>query len=227
MQVTVVLLIAGSGRRFGTTIPKQYIQVAGIPLLIHCLKQLEKSPFIQCVQPVIAQGDPFYHDCIAQYPTSLNLLDPVTGGKERVHSMQAGLSALSNHHTWVAIHDAARPLLPSKMLTSLFHTAQKHGAAAPALAVVDTIKKIDEHGFVLQTPVRDTLRAVQTPQVARKVWFEKALQQLNGKLDQVTDDMSLLELAGYPVYLSEGDPRCRKITHPEDFNWLTQQLNVT
>jgi len=110
------------------------------------------------------------------------------------------------------------------MLDRLFKAAYQHGAAAPALKVIDTIKQINTQGFVTKTPVRNQLRAVQTPQVARRAWFIDALCRTQAQLDQITDDMSLLELAGYPVFLSEGDPHNRKITLPEDLQWLKQQL---
>ncbi|MDQ6962451.1 MAG: 2-C-methyl-D-erythritol 4-phosphate cytidylyltransferase [Mariprofundaceae bacterium] len=225
MQVTVVLLIAGSGRRLGSDIPKQYIEVNGKALLLHCLQHLSRCAQIKFVKPVIAQDDSYYHSCIAQHDFSFTLLNPVVGGSERVYSMQAGLNALSQQHEWVAIHDAARPLVEATMLNTLFKAAAQHGAAAPALHVIDTIKKIDANGFVLQTPERQSLRAVQTPQVARKAWFEDAFSRLGVQLNQVTDDMSLLEACHYPVFLSEGHPNNRKITMPEDLTWLKQTLD--
>lgn len=227
MQVTVILLIAGSGRRLGTSIPKQYIKIGDDPLLIHCLKHLAQSAQVRFVQPVIAADDTYYHGAIAKHHFPFTLLDAVIGGKERVDSMQAGLAAIPKKHAWVAVHDAARPLVQGAMLASLFQAAWQHGAAAPALHVVDTIKQVNAQGFVVNTPPRHHLRAVQTPQVARRAWFEHALQHLAGRLDQVTDDMSLLELAGYPVFLSEGDLDNRKITWPEDLQWLQQKILKT
>jgi len=224
MRVTVLLLAAGSGRRLGSETPKQYLRVAGETLLVHCLRSLSREPRIDAVQPVIAEGDAFFSTCIEGHDFPFSLLPAVTGGAERALSMANGLAVLPGDTEWVAVHDVARPVPPADMLTRLFDVAAQHGAAIPALPVTDTIKQVDAEGRVLATLDRHQLRAVQTPQVAKKEWYDRAVDQLQRDLHTHTDDASLLEAAGYPVFVCVGDAANRKITTPEDMDWLQQHI---
>jgi len=222
MHVTVLLLAAGSGRRFGTEIPKQYLRVAGRTLLAHCLLSLSQEPRVRAVQPVIADGDAFFAESLNEECLTFELLPPVTGGAERAISMCRGLAVLPEGTEWVAVHDVARPAPPASMLTRLFDAAGRYGAAVPGLPVTDTIKQVDRQGMVQQTLERQALRAIQTPQVAKKAWFDQAVAVQGERLHVHTDDASMLEAAGFPVHVCPGDVRNRKITTPEDLDWLRQ-----
>lgn len=224
MHVTVLLLAAGSGRRFGAGIPKQYLRVAGQTLLSHCLLSLSREPRIRAVQPVIARGDALFAEVMNGQHYAFDLLPPVTGGAERALSMAKGLAALPEDSEWVAVHDVARPVPPAPMLARLFDTALQHGAAVPALPVTDTVKKVDASGRVLVTLDRHQLRAIQTPQVARKVWFDRAVNDKQQDLHTHTDDASLLEAAGFSVFVCAGDAANRKITTAEDMDWLQHHI---
>ncbi|RMH51880.1 MAG: 2-C-methyl-D-erythritol 4-phosphate cytidylyltransferase [Zetaproteobacteria bacterium] len=222
--VAVLLLAAGSGRRIGGPVPKQYLDVAGRALLCHTITSLRREPRIRWIQPVIAEGDEArFAAAVATLPQE-GLLPPVHGGRERACSMAAGLKALPGEAGLVAVHDAARPLPPVEMLSALFDCAAAHGAAVPGLPVTDTIKLIDDTGVVVQTPPRARLRAVQTPQVARRDWLAAAIAQAGDALAGFTDDAALLEAAGYPVRITPGAPENRKITTAEDLRWLKEQL---
>ncbi len=224
MTVGVLLLAAGSGRRFGSAIPKQYLEVAGKPLIVHTLESLNQSTRIAVVQPVIGGQDLWYADAVAGYTWRFQLLQPVVGGAERSISMQKGLAALPDDIDMVAVHDAARALPSKALLDDVFDVAKQHGAAVPGVAVHDTIKRVNADGKVLETPDRKSLMAVQTPQVARRDWFEQALIQEKDNLHLHTDDASVLEAAGFDVYISQGDVNNRKVTTPADMLWLEEQL---
>ncbi|MDQ7003444.1 MAG: 2-C-methyl-D-erythritol 4-phosphate cytidylyltransferase [Ghiorsea sp.] len=224
MKVAVLLLAAGSGKRFGSDIPKQYLEVAGKPLIIHTLQSLNQSTHVAVVQPVIAAGDVWYADAVANYGWNFELLKPVVGGAERSNSMQRGLAALPDDIDMIAVHDAARALPSQALLDDVFKLAEKHGAAVPALPVHDTIKRIAADGKVLETPNRSSLVAVQTPQVARRDWFQQALETEKDNLHLHTDDASVLEAAGFDVYISQGDVNNRKVTTPDDMLWLEERL---
>jgi len=224
MRIGILLLAAGSGSRFGGDIPKQYVEVAGQAIILHTLASLAAESRIAVVQPVLAAGDEHFAALVEDKHYPFELLPAVSGGAERSLSMQRGLDALPQDVELVAVHDAARPLPSRALLADVLDVAERYGAAVPGVAVVDTIKRIDANGKVLQTLQRNTLRAVQTPQVARRVWFEQALQQETGSLHKHTDDASLLEAAGFDVYMSRGDSRNRKITTIEDLNWLESEL---
>lgn len=226
MDVGVLLLAAGSGSRFGGVVPKQYVQVCGKPLIMYTLEHLALEPRITVVQPVIAEGDEYFSHAVAGSSFPFDLLSPVCGGAARSMSMMQGLKALPDHVDMVAVHDAARPLPSATLLADVFDTAEQFGAAVPGVAVTDTIKRIDEAGKVIDTPERSYLRAVQTPQVARRDWFDQALARESERLHLHTDDASLLEAAGFPVHISRGDVINRKITTAEDMIWLQRQLEV-
>jgi 2-C-methyl-D-erythritol 4-phosphate cytidylyltransferase len=224
MKVGVLLLAAGSGKRFGSAIPKQYLEVASKPLIIHTLESLGQSKYIAVVQPVIGDRDLWYRDAIAGHDWNFTLLEPVVGGAERSISMQRGLAALPDDIDMVAVHDAARALPSQTLLDDVLQAADKYGAAVPGLPVHDTIKRIDASGKVLETPDRNALVAVQTPQVARRAWFESALAKEKDRLHLHTDDASVLEAAGFDVYISQGDVNNRKITTKQDMLWLEKHL---
>jgi 2-C-methyl-D-erythritol 4-phosphate cytidylyltransferase len=220
MRVGVLFLAAGSGRRFGGDIPKQYECINGLTLVELGLRHLAAESRIAWLQPVLAAGDSRFVSCLASLKLPYTVLPPVTGGAERAISMSRGLAALPAECDWVAVQDAARPIPSPSLLAGVLDAAYTHGAAVPGMAVHDTIKQVDAEGMAVATLDRTVLRAVQTPQVARRVWFDEALASFSGELDRFTDDASLLEAAGFPVFISEGEAANRKITTRQDMDWL-------
>lgn len=225
MSVGVLLLAAGQGRRIGGELPKQYRRIEGKPLLRWVLESLAAERRFSVVQPVIAEYDRHYAGAVAGPDLPFTLLPPVTGGRERADSMRHGLTALPPGVDWVAVHDAARPIPSPALLARVLDMALAHGAAVPGLAVPDTIKQVDAEGRVVATLARASLRAVQTPQVARRTWFEQALAAMDVGMTW-TDDASLLEAAGFPVHVSEGEESNRKITTGEDLAWLGRRMQA-
>jgi len=224
MEIAVLLLAAGSGRRFGSALPKQYCPVQSKPLIMHTLEHLAAEPRIRWVQPVLASGDVHYAGVVSQTDWPFTLLPPVTGGSERSESMRQGMAVLPQAVQWVAVHDAARAFPSPRLLQEVFDAALQHGAAVPGMPVHDTIKRVNHERRVVETLPRDTLVAVQTPQVARRQWFEQALQHAGRSLAAFSDDASMLEACGFPVYISEGEAMNRKLTTPDDLAWLNMHL---
>ena len=222
-----ILLAAGTGSRMGAAVPKQYLRVAGRTLLELALEHLAREPRIAWIVPVFAPGDATGPAIVARHRMRARLLPPVPGGAVRAASMLAGLRALPGEAAWVAVHDAARPIPSRALLARVLDAALAHGAAVPGLPVADTIKEVDERGFVRRTLVRARLRAVQTPQAARRDWLEQAARCAADAPGRFTDDASLLEAAGLPVFVCEGDPDNRKITTPEDLAWLQSRLSAS
>jgi len=225
METGVLLLAAGSGSRFGGDIPKQYVEVGGKAIILHTLAHLAAERRIRVVQPVIAEGDDYFAQLMKNKHFPFEILPAVTGGAERSISMQRGLAALPQDIELVAVHDAARPLPSKALLTDVLDLAERFGAAVPGLAVHDTIKRVDADGKVLETPDRHALRAVQTPQVARRDWFDQAIASESKRLHLHTDDASLLEAVGFDVHVSRGDTDNRKITTVADLVWLESVLH--
>ena len=165
-RVAAVVVAAGRGHRAGSEVPKQYRQIAGEPVIRPTLNAFLGHPQVDAVQPVIHPDDA---DAFGAATAGLkNLLPPVWGGTTRQASVRAGLEALrAAAPDFVLIHDAARPFLTDGLITRAIAAAQQHGAAVPAIAIADTVKRIDAHDLVSETLDRSRLRTVQTPQAFR------------------------------------------------------------
>ena len=143
------------------------------------------------------------------------------GGATRQATVRNALAHLPDGVRFVAVHDAARPLVSHALLDRLIATAMQYGTAIPALPVQDTLKRADDGRTVQATVPREGLYRVQTPQIFRADWLINAHRRAaEESFEQATDDAQLLERAGYPVYLVEGDPRNLKLTTPDDLHLL-------
>jgi 2-C-methyl-D-erythritol 4-phosphate cytidylyltransferase len=142
----------------------------------------------------------------------------VPGGSCRAETVRNALAAVPSEVEWVAIHDAARPLVSQSLIDRVVSAAVEHGAAAPATPVTLTIKQSRGPlpAPVLRTIPRDELWAMQTPQVMRRADLVDAFARCPIPLDQVTDDVQLLEMADRPVWLVEGEESNLKMTRPVD-----------
>ena len=147
------------------------------------------------------------------------------GGPNRAASVQSALRSVPHRFEWVAVHDAARPLISAELIDRTLQAARKHGSAAPALPVHLTIKESTSPlpAPVIRTIPRDRLFAMQTPQIFRRADLAQAFENCPLPLENITDDLQLLELAGKPVWLVEGEERNLKITTPQDLK-LAQLL---
>ncbi|WP_298964598.1 bifunctional 2-C-methyl-D-erythritol 4-phosphate cytidylyltransferase/2-C-methyl-D-erythritol 2,4-cyclodiphosphate synthase [uncultured Methylobacterium sp.] len=223
-QTAAVVVAAGRGIRVGGGTPKQYRRVAGQAVLTRTLAALAAHPEIARIQPVIAaDAAAFYEECLADLPEAVRarLAAPVEGGATRQISVRAGLEALAGAGApdHVLVHDAARPFVDRALIDRAIAAARAHRAAVPGVAVTDTIKIVDPDGRVRQTPPRDALRAVQTPQAfAFPALVEAHRAAAAEGLDGFTDDGALAEWAGLPVFVFDGDPRNRKITQASDLD---------
>lgn len=217
--VTLIVVAAGKGLRFGGDRPKQYRLLAGKPLLVHTLARLHAHPLIQSIVPVIAPDDTtLWQTLIAPHLDTLpNVRTPVSGGSERQISVRHGLDSLDPHtHTWVAIHDGARPFIDHALLDRLFAARTRADAIVPAIVIHDTVKRIDGMAQVTETLDRTHLRRIQTPQLFRLSALRAAHAHAANTGFTATDDASLMEQAGLTVLTIPGDAQNRKITRPED-----------
>lgn len=207
--VGAVIVAAGSGERFGDP-GKALVPLAGRPMLAHAIELFSGEPAV--AQIVVVLGEHTLEAgamlLAALRPRDVSIC---TGGATRALSVRAGVERIDPEIGLVAVHDAARPLATRALLRRVVAAARDVGAAAPGIAVSDTIVVVDS-GRVVAAPDRATLRAVQTPQVARREWLLAAL----ATQDDATDESSLLHRAGYPVVLVEGEPSNVKVTYPDD-----------
>jgi 2-C-methyl-D-erythritol 4-phosphate cytidylyltransferase len=213
MKYEVVIPAAGQGKRMNAGKNKQFIELDGIPVIVHTLKVFEYDP--QCTG-ILLVVNPNERDIFAamadQYEIS-KIKGLISGGSERQHSVYNGLKAASSEI--VLVHDGARPFIKKNMMTKLVKAASKDGAATVAVPVKDTIKRV-LNSEVIETVERSSLWAVQTPQAFRLsdilTAHEEALQ--SGFLG--TDDASLIERSGRKVQVIEGDYTNIKLTTPDD-----------
>ena len=225
-EVAAVVVAAGKGLRVGGDLPKQYRRVGGRAVLTRTLAALAASPRIARIQPVIApDAADFFSECVAELGPDLakKLAEPVPGGATRQQSVAAGLEGLARAGApdLVLVHDAARPFVDESLILRAVAAGAEHGAAVPGVAVSDTIKLVEEIspgiGRVHETPARDALRAVQTPQSFRFGPLLDAHRRAVAEgRDGFTDDGALAEWAGLGVVVFEGDARNRKITQAAD-----------
>lgn len=206
---------AGSGARFGAEAPKQYLPVAGRPLIYHTLAALCRSARIEAVWVVLSPGDEWWS---AEDWSGLgSKLHPLRcGGATRAESVANGLSALADSldgDDWVLVHDAARPCLSQTMLDALFDELESDPVGGIlAVPVADTLKRADADRRVIATKPRDGLWQAQTPQMFRYGLLRRALAGAMA----VTDEASAVEAAGYSPRLVRSDVTNLKVTYPGD-----------
>jgi 2-C-methyl-D-erythritol 4-phosphate cytidylyltransferase/2-C-methyl-D-erythritol 2,4-cyclodiphosphate synthase len=217
MRVAAIVLAAGSGSRAGNGLPKQFRAVGGESVLRHSLRLFAAHPRVTAVQPVI---DPTHESQFAESAAGLpKLQKPVAGGTTRQASVLAGLEAMSaSAPNIVLIHDAARPFATAGLLDRAIDAATEYNAATPALAVTDTVKRVDKHGRVVETLDRATLRTIQTPQAfAFQPILDAHRKAAAANRHDFPDDASLAEWASMNVTTFEGETGNFKLTTPDDF----------
>ncbi len=212
--VAAILLAAGSSTRMGQ-VDKQLMALRGIPLFMHSLRVLEQSDLIDSICIV------FSEDNLAEGKRTVSEASPekvaatVVGGGRRQDSVKLGIDALHSagvQPEWLVVHDAARPFIDEEMIERGLETARETGASVTAVPLKDTVKQVEDH-VVTDTPARDRLRIVQTPQVFRASTLIKAHAAVT---EDVTDDASMVEMNGGTVTVFAGSYDNIKITTPED-----------
>ncbi|MFZ5877147.1 MAG: 2-C-methyl-D-erythritol 4-phosphate cytidylyltransferase [Nitrospirota bacterium] len=217
MSVVAVIPAAGGGSRLGGGSPKQYLPLAGMPVLARTLAAFDSSAEIHAIVVVAPPGDESRCRAVAIAPYGWRkILAVVPGGAARQDSVARGLDAAGADASIIVVHDAARPLVSDDLIRRVVRAARVSGAALAALPIVDTLKRrIGDHGAIT-TVDRDGFWAAQTPQAFRAGLFREAVTRARTDGFVGTDDASLVERLGAPVTLVEGEPENFKITRPED-----------
>jgi len=216
-RISAVIPAAGSGRRVGNPIPKQFLILDGIPVLVHTLKVFDSSPWIHEIILVVPPGMEAggRTDWIAPYGLK-KIVRIIPGGETRQASVYEGLMKTSPEMDAVVVHDGVRPFLSADLLQRVIEAGREGGGAIAAVPLKDTPKEVGDDGIVRLTPDRARLYLAQTPQVfPRKVLME-AYQKAYADGIKSTDDSSLVERLGYPVKIVEGAWDNIKITTPSD-----------
>ena len=223
MKTVAIVLAAGKGKRMKSDAPKQYLMLKDMPVLCYALKAFEESLVDEVILVTGREEIEYCRGQIVEAYGFSKVTQIVEGGKERYHSVYAGLVAAKDAD-YVFIHDGARPFVSPQMIQNLYEEVNVHGAVVAGMPVKDTIKLVDENQFVKETPNRKSVWLVQTPQVFayRDIFaaYEKLIDeevQVTERGIQVTDDAMVLEtFGGKKVKLVETGYENIKITTPED-----------
>ena len=214
-MISAIVLAGGRGKRMNYHKSKQFIEIKGKPVLVYTLEKFIYNKSIDEVILVLPEDEVDYCKKEVLQKYSLKVDRIVIGGKERQDSVFNALEAMEKANI-VLIHDGARPFINEKIIEEGIKYANIYGAAAPGVTPKDTIKIKNEDNISVDTPDRNMLVAVQTPQCFKYDEIYQCHRKIKEENAIVTDDTSVVERYGHKVYLYEGDYTNIKITTPED-----------
>jgi 2-C-methyl-D-erythritol 4-phosphate cytidylyltransferase len=216
--VTAVVLAAGTGKRVGSDVPKQFLPLGDRPMLHRSLAVLQASEVISYVVVALPAGD---GSDLSEFP---KVVSQVTGGQTRQASLQSALAELPESTDTVMVHDAARPLLGEALIDKLLDALDDTcDGVIPAIPMEDTVKRVSDDLLVEEEVDRRGIWRVQTPQVFRRAVLEDSLAKALAAGLESTDCSQMLTGAGYRVRVVEGDPLNFKVTRAADL-WLAEQI---
>lgn len=219
VKIAAIVPAAGSGTRMRMNTKKQFLALAGTPLVGYALKTMETSLAVQEIVIVASPGEEGYCRSAVVEKLGLNKVAAIVpGGKERQDSVYNGLLALSPDTDIVIVHDGVRPFFSLDILAAVIAAAQTHGAATCAVPAKDTVKLANEDNFVTRTLPRNHTWLVQTPQAFRYELIMEAHRRARGDNLLATDDTALVESLGGRVKIVMGSYENIKITTPEDLD---------
>jgi 2-C-methyl-D-erythritol 4-phosphate cytidylyltransferase len=213
----VIIPAAGVGNRMANVLPKQYLQLAGKPMISHVIQIFFNNPRIAGIYLALSPEDGFWRTLTLNPESKLHL--HYTGGATRSETVLNTLQVIdADDQDWVLVHDAARPGLSAGLLDCLLDTLENDEVGGLlAMPVADTLKKSDELNRVEKTISRQSLWQAQTPQMFRYVTLKKALSNFEGT---PTDEAEAIEAIGLQPKLVQGELRNLKITYPQDLALL-------
>lgn len=221
MKKFAIIVAGGSGSRFGSTLPKQFVLLAGEPLLMRTIRAFHNyDPAMQIIVALPAEHITLWTDLCSQYDFTIDV-KVVEGGASRFESVKNALFSITEADGLVAVHDGARPLVSQRVIGDGFITAEGCGTAIPVVPVTDSIRQLDRQGS--HSVNRDTIVAVQTPQVFNLKLLKDAYAVPFSPI--FTDDASVVESRGVDVALYKGDVENIKITHPNDIRIAEMIIN--
>lgn len=219
-RFSLIFLCGGTGTRFKTTIPKQFLQLGSSPIALHSLQTLELfSPLEVCV---VCKEE--FTAVFNQVGSSYLFAKP---GERRQDSVENGLLTLKKPVEFVLIHDGARPLIQKKDVEKLITLGMNHGAAALGVRAESTIRITDNYNIAQNCPERSLVWEIQTPQILRYDLLRKGLEKAKVEQLTITDDVAAAELYGVSPLLVEGSKTNIKITTQEDLayaKFLLQEI---
>ncbi len=225
-KFAVILPAAGnSSRMTGFQKKKPFVDLKGRPVWVRTVEHfLSREDVCQTILVISPDDMDWFRET---FRPNLAFMDItlVAGGSCRAESVRNGLQAVKPEAEYIAVHDAARPLLSSKWIDEIFAAAQTHKAAIPGLKISSTVKRVSSKGTITETVDRMGLVQAQTPQVFERSVLEKAFA-ICRRLADATDEASMVEAAGHPVHVIDGWPMNIKLTTNEDFKLAELYVNA-
>lgn len=241
-KISAVIVAAGTGKRMNSSVKKQYMEMAGSPVLYHTLKAFEQS---EVDEMVIITGEDeiqYVKEQIVEGYGIKKVVAICAGGKERCDSVYEGIKQIASRHKvsegpedrYVLIHDGVRPLITPELINSCIASVKKYGACIPGVPEKDTVKEADDNMEVVRTPDRKKMYRIQTPQCFSLTLIREAFEKYYSENNQsgagsaaMTDDAMLVEkYTGHKVKIIEGDYKNIKITTPEDIGLAEYYLSL-
>lgn len=215
-KFAAVIVAGGSGKRFGSDVPKQFLEVNGLPVIAHSIKKFEDCPLISEIVIVTHKDYIVYCRDLAEELAFSKVTSIIQGGATRQQSVFLGLKQLGEGISHVLIHDSVRPAVAGEVIEGCCEAADKYGAAAAGIKVVDTLKISDDGEFITSTADRSNMWQIQTPQAFEKKLILKCHKNAAFEGFEATDDCMLAERYGYKVKLVSGNYENIKITTAAD-----------
>lgn len=210
----VIIVAGGSGKRMQSAIPKQFMLLGGMPVVARTINTFSEAlPGAEIVVVLPEEHLAMWKNLVARFDVAVHKC--VAGGKERFHSVKAGIDALSDNVTSIAVHDGVRALISKKLIIRATLAVEDNEAVIPVINVVDSYRRVTTDGSEIVP--RSELRIVQTPQIFKSETLRRAYEQ---EFDaSFTDDASVVEATGVSITLVEGEDSNIKLTTPEDMEW--------
>lgn len=213
MKKYAIIVAGGTGTRMNGEVPKQFMLLSGKPVILYSIEAFYAfDPSVKIILVIHPDYLTLWEKLAREYTISIPFY-VFEGGKTRFDSVKNGLKQIEEDG-FVAVHDAARPVIDAGFIRTVFSEAEMHGSAMPGVALTDTIRVIE--GDTSRQLDRTLLRAMQTPQVYTVSKLKQAYEQPYQEL--FTDDASVMQSAGFPVHLMEGRQGNIKITNPDDMD---------
>lgn len=222
MKHYAIIVAGGSGARMQSAVPKQFLLLNGLPVLMYTIRAFRQSAMVPDIVLVLPAG---YHAYWQQLCKDHEFNIPhilVAGGETRFHSVKNGLDQISDDEALIAVHDAVRPLTSRQIIETSYHHAEKYGNAVTAVKSRDSVRQLVNSTSI--SLLRDQIYLVQTPQTFKAGLLRKAYKQPYS--ENFTDDASVVEQYGVEIQLTEGNHQNIKITFPEDIAIAELLLNL-
>ncbi len=223
-MLTAIIVAGGSSRRMG--FDKTFADLCGAPILTHSLRAFEKAESVGSIIVVGRESRFAEIEEIIQKQALKKVSAVIPGGLRRQDSVRCGLQNIASTAQYVAVHDAARPLVTPDLIERVYRLACEHGAAACASPIVDTLKRANPDGFIRESVDRSDLFAIQTPQIFRCDLLLRAYAEVFAKSHEITDEISALERINEKTYLLPNEAPNFKITYPGDLPLAEQILKT-